>query len=270
MDLLDLLERYNMVNTVITPTRETNNTKSLIDMMIIYRARYQIPSSMYELGLSDHHAQTLLIKTRESINTPIKNWKRHINESGISNFSNSLNNISWEEVYAASDVNSKFEIFLNTFMLLFNKAFPLKLVNSRKPTKSMWISNGIKTSSQRIKLFNKIKNHVSLSYNTRIYFAKYKRIYKCVLTEAKKRDNDKFLIQASNKPKAIRQVINKTFGKSTTSKPISSINFGSKVIKNPKEITELFNSHFCETPVKLLSKSKLKGDKAIDQHPASN
>jgi hypothetical protein len=93
-DLLGLLERYNMVSTVITPTKETNKTKSLIDMTIIYRAHYQMPSSIYELGLSDHHAQTLLIKTRESINTPIKNWKRHINERSISDFSNSLNNIS--------------------------------------------------------------------------------------------------------------------------------------------------------------------------------
>ena len=55
------------------------------------------------------------------------------------------------------------------------------------------------------------------------------------------------------------QIINKELGKSTTKRQDISINMGSVEIYNPKVISEIFNAHFCETPVELLNKSNSNG-----------
>ena len=148
---------------------------------------------------------------------------------------------------------------MNQFSVLFDNAFPLKLRNSRKPLKATWITQGIRTSSKNVRLINKIKNHLPLSEDTRLYYETYSKIYKRVIKEAKKRENDRFILQATNKPKAMWQIINKELGKSTTKRQDLSINMGSIEIYDPNVISEIFNAHFCETPVELLNKNKSNG-----------
>jgi hypothetical protein len=55
-DLVGLLERYNLVNTVQSPTRITKSTSSMTDPMIVNDMLYKRPASSHELGLSDHMA----------------------------------------------------------------------------------------------------------------------------------------------------------------------------------------------------------------------
>ena len=58
-ELVVLLLRYNLANTVQSPTRIKNVT-TLIDVVITNRMHSMEPASIMELGLSDHQAQLLL------------------------------------------------------------------------------------------------------------------------------------------------------------------------------------------------------------------
>jgi hypothetical protein len=133
-----------------------------------------------------------------------------------------------------------------------------------KEPKAMWVTQGIRISSKNVRFFNKIINRLLLSKDARLYIAKYNKIYRKVIKEAKKRENDRFLLQATNKHKAMWQVINKELGKSTTKKQDITIDIGSTEIVDPRVITELFNAHFCEAPGKLLNKCKLDDIKIFD------
>ena len=68
-ELKNLLESYNMMNTVRSPTRITPLTESLIDVIITYKDIPVISTVVIDLGLSDHLAQIVNInigkKTRE-------------------------------------------------------------------------------------------------------------------------------------------------------------------------------------------------------------
>ena len=68
-ELKNLLESYNMMNTVRSPTRITPLTESLIDVIITYKDIPVINTVVIDLGLSDHLAQIVNInigkKTRE-------------------------------------------------------------------------------------------------------------------------------------------------------------------------------------------------------------
>jgi len=48
-----------------------------------------------------------------------------------------------------------------------------------------------------------------------IYIANYQRIYKRVLREAKKRDNNRYMAESVDKPKAMWRLINREIGKTT-------------------------------------------------------
>jgi hypothetical protein len=52
----------------------------------------------------------------------------------------------------------------------------------------------------------------------KMYIARYKIIYKRVIREAKRRENDNYIMCAKNKSKAIWQVIHKETGKTSSQK----------------------------------------------------
>jgi exonuclease III len=78
-DLADLLERYNLVNTVQSPTRITKSTSSMIDLMIVNDMLYKRPASNHELGLSDHLAQILPVMCRKSNGVTTVTQRRNFN-----------------------------------------------------------------------------------------------------------------------------------------------------------------------------------------------
>jgi len=49
-DLLGLLQRHNLINTIQSPTRITNDSNTLLDLMIINKIWYRSPASVLELS----------------------------------------------------------------------------------------------------------------------------------------------------------------------------------------------------------------------------
>jgi hypothetical protein len=85
-DLMELLLRYNLENTVKVPTRITANTKTLLDVMIINKVHYSIQATIVELGLSDHQAQILPVLKKVQSNINQRSLKRYFSNSNISEF----------------------------------------------------------------------------------------------------------------------------------------------------------------------------------------
>jgi hypothetical protein len=64
-ELKNLLMMYKLTNTVTSPTRITNNTIPLIDVIITNKQNYEISSTVLDLGYSDHEVQILHIYVNE-------------------------------------------------------------------------------------------------------------------------------------------------------------------------------------------------------------
>jgi hypothetical protein len=114
-----------------------------------------------------------------------KIWRRNFNKNNINKFTGLLKKMTWHEINSFSEVNAKFEMFVNRINALFDKAFPLRQTCSRKTIKANWITQGIKISSKNVRLFNTFRKLMTLSKGTRLYIATYKSIYKRVIKEAK-------------------------------------------------------------------------------------
>jgi len=147
-DLLGLLQRHNLINTIQSPTRITNNSNTLLDLMIINKIWYKSPASVLELGLSDHSAQILSITSSKPIQTPTKSWRRNFNKNNINKFTKLLEQVRWQDVNLVSEANAKFEWFISKLTFLFNKAFPLRQVVIKKTYHDTWITQGIKNPAK--------------------------------------------------------------------------------------------------------------------------
>jgi exonuclease III len=115
-DLTDLLLRYNLVNTVQSPTRIMKSTSTMIDVIIINKKYYMEPATVIELGFSHQQAQVLnvLHKNHASVNRKV--LKRHLGYDKIREFEYLLKKVTWQEVYSETEVNAKFKIFMNSVL----------------------------------------------------------------------------------------------------------------------------------------------------------
>ena len=87
------------------------------------------------------------------------------------------------------------------------------------------------------------------------YIKSYNKIYKKVLKEAKQRDNDRYVTRASNKTKAMWQLINKKIGRTKEDDNKLELKLGNNLITNPKEITEILNEYFTNITTDLIKPS---------------
>jgi hypothetical protein len=65
--LQNLLETYNLVNTVTSPTRLIKNSVSLLDVMITAKLYHKSETEVIDVGYSDHFAQILHTKVKKPI-----------------------------------------------------------------------------------------------------------------------------------------------------------------------------------------------------------
>jgi hypothetical protein len=84
------------------------------------------------------------------------------------------------------------------------------------------------------------------------YIKRYQIIYRRVLKEAKKKENDRFVMSAKNKTKAMWQLINKHVGNSLHDEYKIDLRNGKGVLSNPQNVSDRLNSFFVEIDDDLL------------------
>jgi hypothetical protein len=93
----------------------------------------------------------------------------------------------------------------------------------------------------------------NLTRETQDYINRYRVIYKRVIREAKSRENDRYVLNAKNKTKAMWQTINKEAGKLFQFEQKIELNSGIEKV-NPQNVTEMLNSFFQELQMNFKSK----------------
>jgi hypothetical protein len=83
------------------------------------------------------------------------------------------------------------------------------------------------------------------------YIEYYRKIYRRVIKETKRMENNRYINNATNKSKAAWHVINKELGKSSINNKNIELRWGKDKISNPRVSAELFNSYFVEIVEKL-------------------
>ena len=77
--------RYNVVNTVQSPTRITKSTSTLIDVIITNKKHFMEPTTVIELGFSDHQADVLPVLRENHASVNRRVLKGHFGDDNIGN-----------------------------------------------------------------------------------------------------------------------------------------------------------------------------------------
>jgi exonuclease III len=254
-ELQILLESYGMMNTVRYPTRITPSTESLIDVIVTDKGNPELRASVVYLGLSDHLAQIAGMSSGKG-NKKIKIvYRRQFTKNRVEEFKNLLSQETWNEVSDCSDVNLSLKAFLDNFLYSFDVAFPYKRVKLREKVNKRWLSKGLIISSNRMKTLIKLKRKFNLRREDLAYINKYHRVYKRVVKEAKRRDNERYIRKSKNRTKTMWQLINREMGKTQENDYKMEIRVGEKVTSNPMVITESLNKHMVNSVEELVKQN---------------
>jgi hypothetical protein len=232
VDLQNLLFMNNLINVVKSPTRISNHSASLIDVLIVNNVKNQLFTVNLDMGYSDHLAQLLYIKSKKLLKGPITTYKIIFMDKNMEEFQYLLLKENWDEVCASNEPNTSFNIFMDTFRYYFNKAFPVKAMYVKESIVNKWITKGITVSRTKLRLLNNMRRSMNLSMESIKYIQNYQMIYREVIKEAKRRDADRIILSAKNKNKALWKIINKEIGNSHQISNIT-INTGATIITNP-------------------------------------
>ena len=125
--LESLLSSFGLYSTVNFPTRIFMNSATLIDNIYINTNKFTYTIQPLINGISDHNAQIIVLP---NISGNVQNFCytqiRSFDNESLRSFTELLSYENWEEVFQDSNVNIIFNRFLDIYLKIFNRNFPIK------------------------------------------------------------------------------------------------------------------------------------------------
>lgn len=241
LDFENLLLNYNMTLALKEPTR-------LISSSCIDNFAHNFPkpckTEVLELALSDHTAQLIRFRIKQS---SIKVWRRRnrdFSKENIQKFKDCLSQLSFSDLYEELDPNKAYNCFMETFKLFYDLCFPFKISTIRVNRKTKWISRGLKMCSAKKKqlLWNfRLK---STSQNKYVYRT-YTKTFKKIINLTQRAQNNYRIKNSVNKAKTTWDIINRA-KLNIPRDSITRIKVDNHIITNPAEIANAFNNYFVD------------------------
>ena len=248
--LTDTMFNNNFFPLINRPTRLTNNYASTIDHIWTNITCVNITSGILVHSVSDHFPIFQISeigKLRQSC--PIKNL--FFSASNLINFQASLENIDYSNVATSSDPDLAFQNLQNIFLNKFNQNFFKQSKNQKQ--NSQWFDKELWSL-----LHKKDRLHKKyIQKNNLLAKEKYLKIRNQYFHLIKQKKREYFKNKFKNYKHDIKktwQTINEILGrtKANISKTNCILEAG-KMIYEPKEIANTFNTHFSTISCKLIS-----------------
>ena len=165
-EFIELNLEHQLLPTITKPIRITRTTTTLLDNIIIGRTfQSEYEPNIVVNGMSDHLPCLLKIKD-PSIFTkpPIKITTRGLNYEKVSELSNKLLGINWNDMLENCSVTEQYTKFQDTFHNIIYEVAPYHTIKipHNKIIKNPWISVGLhKCHKKQQQLYKKTLKHTS-------------------------------------------------------------------------------------------------------------
>lgn len=238
----DLLRSFGLQWSVNDPTRVTDTSSTAIDNVIT-----NIPGvavSVVSTAVSDHYGIEAVINgSKPEKEAQSRRKCRDTRPANIALLNSKLSKENWgflELPYGS--VEEKFLAFKNSFEFHLDTCCPVKETKvNRKKENSKWITNGILVSREKLKFYSEIfKTTKNLEF--KIFFRRYKNIYRKVIKAAKAYDVTKSILSADNVSKTAWSIINKT--KNLKPKKSIKLSVNKTIVNKDSDIANEFNKFF--------------------------
>lgn len=208
-NFVDSLFSLGLFPFIDRPSRITDHSASLIDNIFTNVINTDIKSGLLINDISDHlpvFSITDYSIYRRNVQGFVYN--RRLDEGSLSSFYQSLNQVSWDMVYAEDDVHKAYDHFIDIIMKLYNECCPVRKM-SIKTIKSdkAWVTKGLKNACKKKKtLYIKfLKKRISESEQR---YKTYKNKLNSVLKFCKREYFTDLLESQKNNMKGTWKVLN--------------------------------------------------------------
>ena len=160
--LLDsFIEPFSLKQIVEKPTRITEKSKTLIDLMLVNKPNNVLFSGVCDApGVSDHCLTYLAYSLKKEKFKPYNITKRDFNNFDKIKFEEEVEFLPWENVLAVNDVNSKVVVLENLINSVLDNFAPYKTFTITKKNATPWVSK-----NPEIKNLMDLRDDTKIEYN---------------------------------------------------------------------------------------------------------
>ena len=257
---IDNLIINNFTPTVVMPTRITSKSATIIDHIYYTNNgksnfRDSLTAGNLWCDISDHLPNFLLLECDKSVKYSMENrpFIRLHSLKNLERFRSLIDNIDWSNAYYYSSSNEAYSYFHEKIKDCYIKCFPEVRMSRKCARDKMWITRGIKRSSNhKNKLYKKwVCSRDPLDEKN---YKSYLKVFKKVTLAAQMTYyKDKFDIRI-NTTKQLWINLNKvcSLNKNKTTTCINKMIFDNKEISEPSEICNKLNNYFCSIGTNLV------------------
>ena len=245
-DFISSLQTSNFTHLISHPTRETSHSSTCIDNIVTNIPHKVISSGVIQTDISDHYALFTVINehfAESTLHQKTSAYRRIYSESNQEHFFNKISSEAWSSIFSETDVDKKYNNFINIFTQHIDACFPLKLTNLSTMKKNPWFNseakqlNNLKYSFLKL---SKLYPCIQPAYYT------LQKLYNNTIRQIKRNYYNNLFLKSSNDPRKTWKTLNHLTGRSITkaTKPLTLHN-KTKSTSDPTEVAQLLNNHFC-------------------------
>ena len=246
-----LLSLYQFDQLINEPTRVTQASATLIDLLITNKKQNIAKAGVIHLGLSDHN---LIFAVRKHCAfSPRQNvtYVRNFKNFNATDFLNDLSQIPWENVTLHDDPNICYRVWQSYFLQVLDQHAPLRRIRVRSDSHP-WVTSNIK-KLMRAREFHKKR---AVKNRSHMHWVTYKKIRNKVNAELYKAKRSFFCKKINDcaqakDPKQSWKLINELLGKNNRANNVAQLKTDDIIITNDRKIAESFNDYFVNIGAKL-------------------
>lgn len=160
-----IIEPFDLTQLIKSPTRITESTSSLIDLILVGREENVLFSGCCDApGISDHHFTYMAYNIKKEKFKPQITRKRTFKNFDIEGFQRFAENLNWESIVSVGDINTKVTILENLINQALDSFAPFKTFTVRKAGGTPWITDEIK---QKMEQRDKAKDSFNTTKDTK-------------------------------------------------------------------------------------------------------
>lgn len=244
-DFNNTLTSNGFHNIIISPTRITASTSSVIDLFITNTYADVDVAGTISFDVSDHLPifMSLPVNNVTSKRRKIQIVFQPIYDASLQSFRNAIKETDWSVVYAKKSVNDSYNLFLEKFKSLYETHFPRKTITLSNKIRKPWVTPAfLKRISEKNKLY---KAFISSRDPSQLsVFKKYRNKLSSDLKKAKlEYHNDLFDEDNKKSPEVIWRSINKVLNRKTGNSNLDELKINDTVFAGTA-LADYFNHHF--------------------------
>lgn len=249
-DYVDALAMHNFFPMILSPTRITDSTATLIDHIYFFNNDdkiYKSHSGNIEYQIADHMTNYILLYgTKDKAKHDYKNrpFIRVYSEARQVEFQNKLSVVDWNMFFNdCIDVNECYNKFESSLKCLHDETFPLRRMSRKQVRDKNWVTPNIREAcKQKSKLYNKYINTRSPADKEAYTKHKNEVVKMC---QTAKRNYYKSELNEASDSKHYWKIINTLLtNKEQTHRQVEKVIVNTETITNPNRICEEFNKFF--------------------------